>query len=254
MVIKMIQLFLSTYYNRIFSIFCEFNFMSELIYLSTQNNRNIHLEIIKSFSVLILNMTSPQIIFFIFSNNFINQIISNDYTRHDEDFIFYYINFLKSLSMKIDSTSIQFFLHAQYNTFPLLNSTLKFYNYPDGMIKNTIRTVVLTLLKSNYIVIKYLVDYKPIIDIFCTLPVISYFPCIICKLRDLIFKLEKELTSEDYEKLKNLNEEIYDDILYFQDIFSIGVKRINDIITNSLFYYLIFPILIHSLIADKVHL
>ena len=125
--------------------------MGEFIYLSTQNNRKMHLEIIRSFSILILNMNNPQSIYFFFSNNFINQIISNDYQKHDEDFVFYYINFLKSLAMKIDINTIQFFLQKQYNSFPLLKSTLKYYNYPDPMIKNTVRTVVLTLLKCKQI-------------------------------------------------------------------------------------------------------
>ncbi len=124
--------------------------MNEFIYLCTQNNKNLHLQIIKSFAILILNVSNPQTIYFIFSNNFINQIISNNYMQHDEDFVFYYINFLKSLSMKIDVTTIQFFLHKEYNNFPLLKFTLKFYNYPDPMIKNTVRTVVLQLLKRKY--------------------------------------------------------------------------------------------------------
>ena len=59
---------------QIFDVFCEYNFMGEFIYLSTQNNRKMHLEVIRSFSILILNMNNPQSIYFIFSNNFINEL------------------------------------------------------------------------------------------------------------------------------------------------------------------------------------
>jgi len=239
----------------IFSVFCEYNFMGEYIYLSSQNNFKMHLEIIKSFSILILNLSNKQSIYFIFSNNFINQIISNDYQKHDEDFVFYYINFLKSLAMKIDLTTIQFFFQRQFNNFPLLKSALKYYNYPDPMIKNTVRTIVLTFLKCKIIfIIKIKVDYEPMYIFFTSLPIISYFPCLICKLRDLITKLNKELLEDGQDKLKMLYEEIFDDVLYLQDIFSLNLKKINAITTNTMFYYLILPVVIQSLVSTHVKL
>jgi protein CLEC16A len=127
--------------------------MNEFIYLASLNNRNISLQIIKSFSVLILNLSNTTTLYYMFSNNFINQIISNDYEKYDDDFISYYVNFLKSLSLKIDTTTIQFFYHKQHNSFPLLQASLKLYNHNDAMIKNTVRNVVLTVLKSTYFLI-----------------------------------------------------------------------------------------------------
>jgi protein CLEC16A len=134
--------------SSIFDVFCEFNFMNEFIYLANMNQRSINLQIIKSFSVLILNLTNTTTLYYIFSNNFINQIISNDYEKYDDDFLSYYVNFIKSLSLKIDTTTIQFFFHRQLNSFPLLQSALKLYNHADPMIKNVVRNTILTLLKS----------------------------------------------------------------------------------------------------------
>ncbi len=123
--------------------------MNEFLHLCGMNNKQINLQIIKSFSVLILNTTNMTTLYYIFSNNFINQIVSNDYERYDDDFLSYYINFLKSLCQKMDQTTIQFFFHKQYNSFPLLQSALKFYNHHDPMVKNTVRNILLTILKSN---------------------------------------------------------------------------------------------------------
>jgi len=133
---------------KILSLFCEYNFMNEFLHLCNMNNKQINLQIIKSFSVLILNTTNMTTLYYIFSNNFINQIISNDYEHYDDDFLSYYINFLKSLVQKMDQTTVQFFFHKQYNSFPLLQSALKFYNHHDPMIKNTVRNIILTILKS----------------------------------------------------------------------------------------------------------
>jgi protein CLEC16A len=124
--------------------------MHEFILLSNLNNRNISLQIIKSFSVLILNCSNTTTLYYVFSNNFLNQIISNDYEKYDEDFLSYYVNFIKSLSLKIDQTTIQFFFHKQINSFPLVQSALKLYNHNDPMIKNVVRNIILTILKSKY--------------------------------------------------------------------------------------------------------
>jgi len=121
--------------------------MNEFIYFSNLQNREIGIQIIKSFSLLILNISSHPTIYFIFSNNFLNQIISQNYEKHDDEFIAYYINFIKSLSLKIDLTTIQFFFHKQYNSFPLMESAMKFYNHPDPMIKTTVRNIFLIYLK-----------------------------------------------------------------------------------------------------------
>ena len=135
--------------SSIFDVFCEFNIMNEFIYLANLNHRSINLQIIKSFSVLILNLSNTTTLYYIFSNNFINQIISNDYEKYDDDFLSYYVNFIKSLSLKIDTTTIQFFYHKQLNSFPLVQSAMKLYNHTDPMIKNVVRNIILTVLKSN---------------------------------------------------------------------------------------------------------
>jgi hypothetical protein len=221
--------------------------MNEFIYLASLNNRSINLQIIKSFSVLILNTSNTTTLYYIFSNNFINQIISNDYEKYDDDFISYYVNFIKSLSLKIDQTTIQFFFHKQFNSFPLLQSALKMYNHSDAMIKNVVRNIVLTVLKSKIVI--NLVKYDPIMDYFSSLPNITYFPFLACRLRDLVIKLNDEIMSDDQVSLKNIHDDIIDDILYFQDLYSLKLERINYILTNCLYYYLILPLLCGSLVS-----
>lgn len=133
--------------------------MNEFIYLANKKNHQISLQIIKSFSVLILNTTNTTTLYYIFSNNFINQILTNEYEKYDDDFLSYYVNFLKSLSLKIDNNTIQFFFQKQFFSFPLLESSLKLYNHSDPMIKNTVRNILLTILKSNAIIIKIKLNF-----------------------------------------------------------------------------------------------
>ena len=126
--------------------------MNEFLFLSDLKNRAINLMIIQSFSILILNVSNSIILYYIFSNNFINRIISNDY-EFDDDFIYYFVNFMKSLAQKIDTSTIQFFFQKNTYDFPLLSTSLKFYNHSDPMLKNTVRNIFLTILKCKLILL-----------------------------------------------------------------------------------------------------
>jgi len=94
-----------------------------------------------------------------------------------------------------------------------------------------------------------LVKHEPITDYFASLPSITYFPFLACRLRDLIIKLNEEIISDDQVSLKNIHDDMIDDILYIQDIFSLNIEKINYILTNSLFYYLILPLICGSLVT-----
>lgn len=86
-------------------------------------------------------------------------------------------------------------------------------------------------------------------DYFSTLPSITYFPFLACRLRDLVLKLNEQILLDDQYILKNVHDDIIDDILYLQDIFSLKLDKINYILTNSVFYYLILPLLCGSLVS-----
>jgi protein CLEC16A len=135
--------------SNIFDLFCEYNFMNEFVNLSNLNHRSMNLQIIKSMATLISSLSNTTTIYYIFSNNFINHIIANDYEKYDEDFLFFYVNFIKSLSAKIDANTIQFFYHKQLNSFPLLQAALKLYNHTDPMLRNTVRNIILTVMRSK---------------------------------------------------------------------------------------------------------
>lgn len=220
------------------SLFCEYDILKELVYLSKESKcRDINLEIINSIAMLVLNLKNNESLYYLFSNNYINQIISNEYDRYDDDFISYYVNFLKSLSLKLDITTIQFFFHKQINSFPLIESAIKIYNHPDPMIKNVVRNIFLTITKLRY---------EPFFDYLCSLPSVTYFAFIICYLRDLTINLEK---IDNLDKFKLMQEDIIDEIMYIQDIFSLKILKINYILTNALMFYYVMPLLLGALLS-----
>ena len=211
--------------------------MNEIIQLSESKCNFIHLQIIKTLSVLIININNKVILYYILSNNFINKIIKSinrELIKSDEDFLSHYINFLKSISLKIDLTTIQFFFMSQTGSFPLLESALSLYNHQDKMIQSVVKNIFLIMLKLNS---------PQLIEYICSLPSLSYFCCISYRIKDTLILLSKE---NNFEKFKSFQEDVVDELIFIQDILYLKIDKINHIIINSLFYYCIMPYILNT--------
>ena len=241
-----------------FETFCELNFMSEFIKASKSKYSDILLQIIKSMSALILTINNKRSLFYIFSKNFINKLITNDEIRSsNEDFLSFYVNFLKSLSMKIDSTTIQLFYQKDKESFPLLENAMKLYNNDDSMIRNVVKNIFLNFSKLSK-------GYEPLKNYMINLPMLKYFCYFACRLTDMTMQLNylagytfyykynnfKNYVF-NYERFKQFHDDLIDEILYIQDLLSINDEQISSIILNSLLYYFICPLLLGSIYNSK---
>ena len=68
---------------------------------------------------------------FLFSNNHINNIILHKFDFSDEEVMAYYISFLKTLSLKLNTHSIHFFFNDRVAEFPLYVEALKLFDHPE---------------------------------------------------------------------------------------------------------------------------
>ena len=244
-----------------FDNFCELDFMNEFIIASKSRNMDILLQIIKSMSALILTISNKASLFYIFSNNFINNIITNDDIQEsNEDFLSFYVNFLKSLSLKIDRTTIELFFHKEKNSFPLLENALKLYNHEDSMIKNVVRNIFLKFIGLSK-------EYQPLKDYLMSLTILKYFCFLSCRLADMTLEINQFAGYNilynynvnpdfnfNYEKLKGIHDDLIDEILYLNDILGINDSQISFILLNSLLYYYICPLLLGSIMNYKFYL
>ena len=237
-----------------FDNFCELDFMKEFIRASKSKTTDILLQIIKSLSALILTITNKAFLFYLFSNNFINNIITNDkIIELSEDFLSFYINFLKSLSMKIDIETIKLFFHPEKNSFPLLENAIKLYNHEDSMIRNVVKNIFLKFANLSK-------EYKPLKEFIMSLPIIKFLCFIACRLTDMTLELNEfagynvlynfnndKVFEFKYERLKAMHDDIIDEILYVNDILGINDSQITFVFLNCLFYYYICPLLLGSI-------
>ena len=227
----------------IFDTFCDMDFMSILLKYSSFDYYEINLEIITTFSFLMINIKSKTYLYYFFSKNLLNKIINKDYSKYDEEFLSYYVNFLKSLSLRLDEVSVNLFYIEKTNNFPIIENVLKLYNHRDSMVRNVVRNIVLNILKINN---------PNIQDHFTELPSISYLANIACHLRDICIQINEEVSKKKITNLQYLYDDLIDEATYIDDLLNLNLPKINYIIINCLFYYLILPIICGA-ISEKTN-
>ena len=126
-----------------------------------------------------MNGTNNHInVVYIFGHSFLNELIGCthfDVTQDDDELIDYYVSFLKSLTLKLNEETVNFFFNDKFKTFPLYHQAIKFYNHKESMVRTSVRTITLTI---------YSIRNDKMKELFVGLPYCSYFACIACQLRD----------------------------------------------------------------------
>jgi len=84
-------------------------------------------------------------VYALLSNNYINDILMHDYDFNDDEVVANYMSLVKGLSVCLNATTIQFYLGQ--DTCPLFDQAVKFYDYPEQMVKIASRASVLSLMK-----------------------------------------------------------------------------------------------------------
>ena len=222
----------------IFDTFCCFDFMSKFLNLSSYDSYLIDLQLIKTLSFLLVNIKNKPSLYYLCSNNLLNKIISKDYSKYDDEFLSYYVNFLKSLSLLLDETSIQLFYIEKNNSFPLVENILKYYNHKDSMIRNVVRNTVMNILN---------VKNTKIEQHFSKLPSVLYFVRIVLRLKDICFQIKEQIKNKNNKQISYLFDDLYDEIIYVDDLLNLKKEKINYILINCLFYFFIIPFLCGSI-------
>jgi len=74
------------------------------------------LQLLQTLSIMIQNTREETSLFYLFSNNHINELIEAELDFQDEEVMAYYISLLKTISLKLNEKTIQFFFFAEEPT------------------------------------------------------------------------------------------------------------------------------------------
>ena len=119
-----------------------------LHYMEQRHGRYICVQLLQTLNILFENIRNETSLYFLLSNNHINNIILHKFDFADEEIMAYYVSFLKTLSLKLNRQTIHFFFNERHAEFPLLVEALKFFDHPESMVRIAVRTLTLNVYKG----------------------------------------------------------------------------------------------------------
>lgn len=206
---------------RFFEFFCEKSFLSHFSkYLNQRDvNPKLEVQIIQSLSILIANTSSTEMVFYLLSNNHINDFIVHDFNFTNEELLTHYISFLKTLALRLNKDTIQFFFNAEAQDFPLYSEAVKFFKHPENMVRIAVRTLTLSVFQVDDTSLKeFLIERS------------SYFSNVVWFYRAQCLAVDQLLETGVRGKVDEALDQQSDHFYYLQDIFQLGIEPLSNIL------------------------
>lgn len=154
----------------------------------------------------------------------------------------YYILFLKTLSLKLNTHTIHFFYTEHTNDFPLYTEAIKFFNHPESMVRIAVRTITLNVYRvQNTSMLQFIRDKTAA----------PYFSNLVWFIGKHILELDvcvrNDTDHQSQNRLSNLVAEHLDHLHYLNDILCLDISNLNSVLTEHLLHKLFVPLYIFSL-------
>ena len=227
-----------------FNIFIDNNVIAMYRHFLTYKICKVSLIILKSIFFLCSNIKNRQYINYIYVSKIIDDLFQINFNLNEE-FLSTQINFMKSISLKLNKDNLFYFYNKELSQFPLLTKALSLYNHDDPMIRTVVRNIFLSIIKIDNLNLRNLIS---------SFPIVVYFPNLIYLVRNLINEIFNLNINENPKKefsFKNKFDEVVNNLLYISDILDLNIENVNFILLNTSIQELIIPLIKLLVKKDK---
>ncbi|EAT42579.1 AAEL005902-PA [Aedes aegypti] len=231
--------------SSVFDFFLEKNMLSYFLHIMRQKSGGssfVCVQLLQTLNILFENIRNETSLYYLLSNNLVNSIIVHKFDFSDEDVMGYYILFLKTLSLKLNTHTIHFFYNEHTNDFPLYTEAIKFFNHPESMVRIAVRTITLNV---------YRVQNPNMLQFIRDKTAAPYFSNLVWFIGKHILELDacvrNDIDHQSQHRLANLVAEHLDHLHYLNDILCLDIADLNAVLTEHLLHKLLVPLYIFSL-------
>lgn len=233
-----------------FEYFMEKQVMAHFIrILKNSRTASVTIQLLQTLNIMLQSMRSEQAIYYLFSNEYLNNLITYPFDFRNEELVAYFISFLRTISTKLDKNTVSFFVKTDNNVvveFPLYTEAIKFAHHEESMVRIAVRTLTLHI---------YNIDDEAIRTFIMSPDLIGYFLELVTSLRQGTFRLVDLVTEaaknpDSLQTMGRLEEAIAEtgDLLYYcNDIINAGMPDLSRLMTQHILDLLVIPVLIPSL-------
>ncbi|CAI5977091.1 unnamed protein product [Closterium sp. NIES-64] len=234
-------------------VFAQFIRIMALANQPSPQCEGVMVQLLQTLNLMIQNLKSEKAIYYMFSKEHINNVISFPFDFSDEELLAYYISFLKTLSMKLDKSTISYFIVEKEDgssAFPLYVEAIRFFHHEESMVRIAVRTLTLTIYNVH--------DERA--NRFVLSPsAIRYFEDLAIFVRQQSFTLARLVANAvrnfgsivDVGRVEASIAEIGDLLYYCNDVMSAGIPQLSEVVSEHLLSNWVFPVLLASLSPES---
>ncbi|PUZ46491.1 hypothetical protein GQ55_7G083100 [Panicum hallii var. hallii] len=233
-----------------FEYFMEKQIMGEFArILRISKLSRVSLQLLQTMGIMIQNLRNDHSIYYIFSNEHINFLITYPFDFRIDEMLSYYISFLRAISGKLNKNTISLLVKTkndEVTSFPLYVEALKFAFHEDSMIRVAIRTLTLNVYHVGDESVNRFVSRVPLSDYFSD--IVQHFQKQCIDLDKLVARSSRNANSSlPSSSIEDAIVQIEDTLYYFSDVMSSGIPDLERFITENILQVLVFRLLLPSL-------
>lgn len=235
-----------------FEFFMEKQVMGEFVrILKISRTVSVARQLLQTMSIMIQNFKSEHAIYYIFSNEYINYLITYSFDFGNDELLSHYISFLRAISGKLNKNTISLLVKTQNDeviSFPLYIEGIRFAFHEENMVRIAVRALTLNVYHVGDECVNRYITSTPLADYFSDL--ITYFRKLSINLDGLVSIAAENPSPESKARILSAVDEIEDYLYYFSDAISAGVSNLATLITDNILQLLVFPLLLPSLAVE----
>ncbi|KAM3366782.1 hypothetical protein ACQJBY_015856 [Aegilops geniculata] len=239
-----------------FEFFMEKQIMGEFArILRISKLSRVSLQLLQTMSIMIQNLRNEHSIYYIFSNEHINFLITYSFDFQIDEMLSYYISFLRAISGKLNKNTISLLVTTKNDeviSFPLYVEALKFAFHEDSMIRVAIRTLTLNVYHVGDESVNRFVSRVPLSDYFSDM--VKHFQKQCIDLDKLVVRSARNAEPVLMASIEDAIVQIEDALYYFSDVMSSGIPDLGNFITENILQLLVFRIVLPSLQRQRTDL
>ncbi|XP_073052469.1 protein TRANSPARENT TESTA 9-like isoform X1 [Primulina eburnea] len=238
-----------------FELFMEKQVLGEFVrILRISKTVTVSVQLLQTMSIMIQNLKSEHSIYYMFSNEHVNYLITYSFDFRNEELLSYYISFLRAISGKLNKDTISLLVKMHDDeivSFPLYVDAIRFAFHEESMIRTAVRALTLNIYHVGDDAVNRFISRAPHEIYFLNL--IKFFRDQCSNLNHLVSDASKNLGPESRSSVLSAVDEIEDNLYYFSDVVSAGIPDVGRLIMDNILKLLIFPLVLPSLRMETVN-
>ncbi|RVX07824.1 Protein CLEC16A-like [Vitis vinifera] len=217
-----------------FEFFMEKQVMGEFVrILKISRSVTVSLQLLQTMSIMIQNLKSEHAIYYMFSNEHINYLITYTFDFRNEELLSYYISFLRAISGKLNKNTISLLVKTRNDevvSFPLYVEAIRYAFQEENMVRTAIRALTLNVYHVGDESVNRYVTTTPHAAYFSNLVTFFRKQCI--NLNGLVSDASKNPGPESTSSILVAVDEIEDNLTILVMLFLLGFLMLGE----NLFY------------------